>query len=64
MKKFTKSLNLKKGSVTLLQKELLKILREQFNFRMQLKLGQLKKVHILRETRRNIASIKHSLFRK
>lgn len=61
MKKFVKLLNLKENSVASLQEELLKKLREHFDFRMQLKLDQLKNFHILKMVRRSIASIKNCL---
>lgn len=64
MKRFIKFSNLKEENVTLLQTDLLKQLREQCNLRMQLKLGQLKKVHMLRKIRRNVASIKNGLSAK
>lgn len=64
MRKFIKLLNLKEKNTVSLQAELLKKLQEKFNLRIQLKLGQLKKIHILKKTSRNIASIKHCLSKK
>lgn len=61
MKKFMRSLNVKENNITVLQDELLKKLRKQFNVRMQLKLGHLKKIHILKTVSREIASIKYFL---
>ncbi|RMD71819.1 MAG: 50S ribosomal protein L29 [Gammaproteobacteria bacterium] len=47
-----------------LQKELIGLLREQFNLRMQKATGQLSQTHQLREVRRNIARIKTILREK
>ncbi|MFT8229823.1 MAG: 50S ribosomal protein L29 [Enterobacterales bacterium] len=47
-----------------LKKELLHLLREQFNLKMQIKSNQLKKTHLLKETRKNIARIKTLITRK
>lgn len=41
-----------------LNKELLALLKEQFNIRMQKASGQMAKTHILRKNRRSIARIK------
>lgn len=41
-----------------LQEELLGLLREQFNLRMQKGTGQLAKPHLLGEVRRNIARVR------
>lgn len=41
-----------------LRKELLELLREQFNLRMQKGTGQLTRTHQLKEVRRNIARVK------
>ena len=41
-----------------LQKELLKLRREQFGLRMQKASGQLGQTHLLQEARRDIARIK------
>lgn len=57
-------LNLKQDSVVSLQVELLRKLREKFDLLMQLKLGQWKKVHMLRTVSRDIASIKYLLSKK
>lgn len=61
MKKFVRLPNLTENSFASLRKELSQKLRELFDCRMQLKLGQWKKIHILRMMRRNIASIKNLL---
>lgn len=41
-----------------LKTELLALLREQFNLRMQQGTGQLSKPHLMKEVRRNIARVK------
>ena len=41
-----------------LKKELLDLLREQFNLRMQKTSGQLTQTHLLKKVRRDIARIK------
>ncbi len=41
-----------------LKSELLSLLREQFNLRMQLANGQLQQTHLLRRARRSIARVK------
>ncbi|URJ25692.1 50S ribosomal protein L29 [Blochmannia endosymbiont of Camponotus sp.] len=64
MNNIIKLLNQKKNdtvTVTSLQSELVKALREHFNLRIQLKSGQLKQLHLLKKVRRNIASIKNYL---
>lgn len=47
-----------------LNKELMELLREQFNLRMQKGTGQLAKSHLLKDVRRNIARIKTVLTQK
>ena len=47
-----------------LKDELLDLLREQFNLRMQRASGQLSKGHLLRNVRRNIARVKTVLNQK
>ncbi|EWH09313.1 50S ribosomal protein L29 [Catenovulum agarivorans DS-2] len=49
---------LKDKSVEELKAELLELLREQFNLRMQLSTGQLSQTHLLKQVRRNIARVK------
>jgi large subunit ribosomal protein L29 len=44
--------------------ELLQLLREQFNLRMQSVSGKLKQPHLLRKVRRNIAQVKTLLNEK
>ncbi len=53
-----KASELKGKSVEELQAELLGLLREQFNLRMQHSAGQLAQTHLLKEVRRNIARVK------
>lgn len=47
-----------------LNEELVALLREQFNLRMQKATGQLNKLHLLTEVRRNIARVKTLLNEK
>ncbi|URJ29245.1 50S ribosomal protein L29 [Blochmannia endosymbiont of Camponotus modoc] len=64
MNNIIKLLNQKKNdtiTVVSLQSELVKVLREHFNLRIQAKSGQLKQLHLLKKVRRNIASIKNYL---
>ena len=49
---------LKAKSIEELNTELLALLREQFNYRMQASTGQLAQTHLLRTVRRNIARVK------
>ena len=49
---------LKEKSVEELNTELLELLREQFNMRMQASTGQLAQTHLLRKVRRDIARVK------
>ena len=44
--------------------ELLQLLREQFNLRMQSASGKLKQPHLLRKVRKNIAKVKMLLKEK
>jgi len=53
-----KASELKAKSVEELNAELLGLLREQFNYRMQASTGQLAQTHVLRTVRRNIARVK------
>ena len=55
---------LRQKSETELKQELMSLLREQFNLRMQQAAGQLPKGHLIREARRNIARIKTVLNEK
>ncbi|MGB1201031.1 MAG: 50S ribosomal protein L29 [Cognaticolwellia aestuarii] len=53
-----KASELKQKSIEELNAELLNLLREQFNLRMQASTGQLAQTHTLRTVRRNIARVK------
>ena len=53
-----KASELKAKSIEELNAELLALLREQFNYRMQASTGQLAQTHLLRTVRRNIARVK------
>ena len=55
---------LKEKSVEELNAELLNLLREQFNLRMQYSTGQLEKTDQLKKVRRNIARVKTILTQK
>jgi large subunit ribosomal protein L29 len=52
-----KAKELREKSVEELNKELLDLLREQFNLRMQNATGQLGKPHLLNVVRKNIARV-------
>ena len=47
-----------------LQQELLELLREQFNLRMQRATGQLSKPHLVKRARRDVARVKTILNEK
>lgn len=59
-----KASELKVKSVEELNAELLGLLREQFNLRMQAATGQLAQTHSLKVVRRNIARVKTILTEK
>lgn len=59
-----KASELKAKSVEELNQELLSLLREQFNLRMQSATGQLNQTHLLRQVRRDIARVKTLLNEK
>jgi large subunit ribosomal protein L29 len=59
-----KAAELKDKSVEELNAELLNLLREQFNLRMQHSTGQLEKTDQLKTVRRNIARVKTILTQK
>lgn len=59
-----KATELKEKSVEELNAELLNLLREQFNLRMQQSTGQLEKTDQLRKVRRSIARVKTILTQK
>ncbi|BAC24697.1 rpmC [Wigglesworthia glossinidia endosymbiont of Glossina brevipalpis] len=50
--------NLRKKNKKELNNELLNLLREQFNLRMQAGNGQLQHTHLLKEVRKNLAYVK------
>ncbi|OSP48901.1 50S ribosomal protein L29, partial [Aeromonas hydrophila] len=53
-----KAQDLRQKSVEELNQELLGLLREQFNMRMQASTGQLAQTHTLKQVRRDVARIK------
>lgn len=53
-----KASELRDKSETELQAELMRLLKEQFNLRMQKATGQLGQSHLLGETRRDIARVR------
>ncbi len=59
-----KATDLRAKSVEELKQELLALLREQFNLRMQRATGQLGKPHLFKQGRRNIARVKTVLAEK
>ena len=59
-----KAAELKASSLTELEKQLTESLQEIFTLRMQKTTGQLKKTHLLRQERRNIARVKTVLTEK
>lgn len=52
-----KASELREKSVDELNQELMGLLREQFNLRMQRATGQLSKPHLMQDVRKNIARI-------
>jgi large subunit ribosomal protein L29 len=59
-----KAQELREKSVEELNTELLNLLREQFNLRMQTASGQLQQTHLLKQVRRNVARVKTLLTEK
>ncbi len=59
-----KAQDLREKSVEELKSELLNLLREQFNLRMQAATGQLQQTHTLKTVRRDIARVKTVLTEK
>ena len=55
---------LREKSVEQLNEELLSLLRDQFNFRMQKATGQMGQSHLLKQVKRDIARIKTVLNEK
>lgn len=59
--KFLGNIKNSQDKISLLNKKLINILREYFNLRIQLKMGQLKQLHLLKKSRRDIVSLKSYL---
>lgn len=59
-----KAQDLREKSVEELNAELMNLLREQFNLRMQAATGQLQQTHTLKAVRRDIARVKTVLTEK
>lgn len=59
-----KASELREKSVDELEKELIEMLREQFNLRMQRGTGQLNRPHLMNDVRKNIARVKTILREK
>ena len=59
-----KAAELREKSVEELNSQLLDLLRDQFNFRMQKATGQLQQTHLLKQTRRDIARVKSAIAEK
>ena len=59
-----KAQDLRQKSVEELKAELIGLLREQFNLRMQAASGQLQQSHLLKQVRRDVARVKTLLNEK
>lgn len=59
-----KAIDLREKSAEDLNKQLLELLREQFNLRMQNSTGQLGQTHLLKAVRRDISRVKSVLTEK
>ncbi len=59
-----KASELREKTVEELNKELMGLLKEQFNLRLRKSTGQLNQPHLLRQTRKDIARIKTVLTQK
>ncbi|QWZ02821.1 50S ribosomal protein L29 [Klebsiella pneumoniae] len=59
-----KAKELREKSVEELNAELLNLLREQFNLRMQAASDQLQQTHLLKQVRRDVARVKTLLTQK
>ena len=59
-----KAAELREKSVDQLNEELISLLRDQFNFRMQKATGQLNQTHLMKQNQRAIARIKTVLNEK
>lgn len=58
------AVELREKSVEQLNEELISLLRDQFNFRMQKATGQLNQTHLMKQNQRAIARIKTVLNEK
>ncbi|WP_369600949.1 50S ribosomal protein L29 [Hahella sp. SMD15-11] len=59
-----KAAELRKKSVEELKKDLLDLLKQQFNLRMRKATGQLNQTHLMKQVRRDIARVKTVLTEK
>ncbi len=59
-----KAAELREKSVEELNAQLIELLRDQFNYRMQLTTGQLQQTHVMKQTRRDIARVKTAIAEK
>lgn len=59
-----KAAELREKSIEELNTQLIDLLREQFNFRMQMTTGQLQQTHLLKQARRDIARVKTAIAEK
>lgn len=59
-----KAAELREKSVEELNTQLLELLRDQFNYRMQKATSQLQQTHLLKQTRRDIARVKTAIAEK
>ncbi|RMF18413.1 MAG: 50S ribosomal protein L29 [Gammaproteobacteria bacterium] len=59
-----KAAELRNKSVEELKKELLELLKQQFNLRMRKATGQLNQTHLMKQVRRDIARVKTVLTEK
>ena len=59
-----KAAELREKSIEELNTQLIDLLRDQFNFRMQMTTGQLQQTHLLKQTRRDIARVKTAIAEK
>lgn len=59
-----KASELRQKSVDELNKLILDLLREQFEYRMKLATGQLGQTHVIKKTRRSIARVKSVIAEK
>ena len=59
-----KAAELREKSVEELNAQLIDLLRDQFNYRMQKATSQLQQTHLLKQTRRDIARVKTAIAEK